>query len=398
MNRNHAKQSVLVIDAAAKSSIPVIESCAALGLHVIAAAEKRFCCGFYSRHTRERVIYPPLLTQRQQCLEFLIEFLKKRSISMIFPLDHDMTAFLAEHQDALRQYTRLVLPPYDVFFKGLNKNSTLKAAEKVGCPIPRTWFPQEQSLAEIARETKYPCLVKPAISVGARGITYCHSPEELLHSFPKIEAAFGESSVQEFVPQTGTQYKTAFILGYSQELLAAIVYSKIRYYPPNGGSSTLNMSVHRPDILESALKVARELQWVGPCDCDYITDPRDNVPKLMEINPRLSDTFKMTAVVGMDWTKIIYQLAMGQEPLPQLEYPAGKYLRFLFGDCMWFLKARDQRWHARPSFLSFFRPDTSYLMTGTKDWGPFLGYTLENLSMLWDKQARQYRLRLHNMP
>ena len=239
----------------------------------------------------------------------------------------------------------------------------------------------------------YPVLIKPAVSVGARGITFCHSREELLGKYAGVEGHFGECMVQEFVPQTGIQYKTAFILGASQELLAGIVYSKLRYYPATGGSSTLNQSVHRPDILEAGLRVARELKWVGPCDCDFITDPRDNVPKIMEINPRLSDTYKMTAVAGMDWTKIIYQIATGRAPVSQLEYKADRYLRFLFGDIMWFLTTRGNRWKTRPSFFNFFHSNTTLLMTGTGDLGPMMGYILENIEVLWNKQAREFRFR-----
>ena len=42
---------------------------------------------------------------------------------------------------------------------------------------------------------------------------------------------------------------------------------------------------------------------------------------------------------------------------------------------------------------SWFRSDTTFLMTGTNDVGPFMGYLLENVCMLWDKKARQFRLR-----
>jgi len=397
LRKNDSKENVLVLDASTKASIPVIESCTAMGLNVIAGSDKRYCCGFYCRGTRERIIYPSPTSEPEQCLNFLTSFLKENEISVMFPLGHYMTDFIAKNQGEFKKYTRFILPPYETFIQGLDKIPTLKAAIIAGCPIPKSWFPQEQPLSEIAKEVEYPVLIKPAISVGARGLTYCDSPEQLIEKFPKVEARYGRSFIQEFIPQDGMQYKTAFILDHSQELLAAIVYAKLRYYPVNGGSSTLNKSVHRPDILESGYKVARKLKWIGPCDCDFITDPRDNVPKLMEINPRLSDTYKMTVITGMDWTKIIYQMAKGEKPEPQLEYQKDKYLRFLFGDCMWFLKAGKKRWKAEPSFFSFIRPDTTYLMTGKHDLGPVLGYILENTSLLWDKEAREFRLRTHNV-
>lgn len=389
------KEKVLVLDASSKSSIPVIESCAAMGLDVIAASEKKFCCGFFCKGTKKRIVYPSATKYPDKCLAFIVDFLKKNEISVVFPLGHFMTDFIAKNQEIFLQYTKLVLPTYDIFIQGLDKIPTLKAASRSGCPIPETWYPADEGLDKIAEKAKYPVLIKPSISVGARGLTLCNCAEQLLEKFAEVESHYGQCFVQEFVPQGGIQYKTAFILGHSQELLAGIVYAKLRYYPINGGSSTLNKSVHRPDILEAGLKVARELNWVGPCDCDFITDPRDGVPKLMEINPRLSDTYKMTSVTGMDWTKIIYQLAKGEKPQPQLDYEADRYLRFIFGDIMWFLKAKGQRLKTKPSFFSFFRSDTNYLMMGTRDLGPMAGYILENMEILWNKDARQFRLNRH---
>ncbi len=387
------QEQVLVLDASAKSSIPVIESCAAMGLHVVAASPKKYCCGFFSRRCHERLVYPSPEFEPEACLKFLLEFLEQRSIFMIFPLGHMMTAWIAKHQDEFRKHTRLVLPPYKTFMKGFRKIPTMKAAEEVDCPIPRTWFPDEQELAAISRETDYPVLIKPDIGVGARGITYCHTKEELLTKFPKIEEHHGKSFVQEFIPQTGGQYKCPFLLDQSQEVLAGIVYAKLRYYPVDGGSSTLNKTVYYPDIFDHSVNVGRHLKWYGPCDIDWILDPRDNTPKAMEINPRFSDTFKMTVVAGVDMTRMVYQLAKGEKPEPQLKYEKDRYLRFIFGDIMWFHAAKGQRWRTKPSFFSFFRRDTTYLMTGTRDLKPLLGYCLENMSVLWDKEARQYRMR-----
>jgi hypothetical protein len=103
----------------------------------------------------------------------------------------------------------------------------------------------------------------------------------------------------------------------------------------------------------------------------------------------------MASVAGIDMTRIIYQLAVGQTPQPQLDYQKDKYLRFIFGDIMWFLTSGPNRWKAKPSFFDFFRRDTTELMTGNRDLGPVLGYFLENISILWDKEARQFRLRRH---
>ena len=197
----------------------------------------------------------------------------------MFPVGHVVTDLVARNQEEIRKYTRFVLPAYDIFLHGLDKILTLKAAVRASCTIPKTWYPQDQPVEEIAREASYPVLLKPAVGVGARGITLCHSPEQLLKTFGRIQAEFGNTFVQEFIPHTSVQYKVDAVVDHSQNLLAGVVYAKLRYYPPTGGSSVLNRTEHRPDILELAVRVLKELKWEGFCDFDFITDPRDNTVK-----------------------------------------------------------------------------------------------------------------------
>lgn len=342
----------------------------------------------YSRCAHQRLIYPPVDSQPQNTLQFLLDYVKGRSISVLFPVGDVMTDLVAAHQDEFRHYTRFVLPEYSIFRTGRDKVLTLQAAEKALCPIPRTWYPDPQNLEQIARQCSYPVLIKPAISAGARGITLCKDSRQLVELFPQIQQRHGECFVQEFVPQSGMQYKVDAVFDFQQNLLAGVVYEKLRYYPVNGGSSVLNKTVHRPDILEEAVKVMRQMKWVGLCDFDFIADPRDGVVKLMEINPRYPESFRATCAAGIDMTKIVYELAKGLEPAAQLEYRSDRYLRFLFGDIMWFLTTGGNRFIAKPSFFSFFRRDTVYQVLKASDPGPALGYMLENIILMFDRKAR----------
>ena len=38
-------------------------------------------------------------------------------------------------------------------------------------------------------------------------------------------------------------------------------YAKLRYYPPTGGSSTLNQTVHRDEILEHSARLLTHIGW-----------------------------------------------------------------------------------------------------------------------------------------
>ena len=377
-----------------KAALPVLESCKCAGLRVIAGSSKKHSSGMYSKAVDEKVIYPSVETDPNGCIAFLLDYIMNNNIGVLIPVGDVMTDLIAKNQDEFRKYIKLLLPAYGNFVRGRNKVLTLKAAQKAGCPIPLTWYPDDEPLEEIIEKIpQYPVLIKPAISAGARGITFCNNKDELLSQYGRIESGFGQCFVQEYIPQDGIQYKVDAVMDGQHELYAGVVYSKLRYYPPDGGSSVLNKTVHEPGILADAVNVMRELDWVGVCDFDFITDPRDGIVKLMEINPRFPESYRTTVAAGVDMTKIIYQLAIGQKPEKQLEYKENQYNRFLFGDIMWFLRTKENRFKVKPSFFHFFRKDTYYQLIRKNDLGPIWGYILENSEMLWNSKFRKQRIR-----
>lgn len=365
-----------------------------MGLRIIAGSHKKYGCGLYTRGVKARLRYPSIESESQACIGFLEDYLKREKVDVLIPVGDVMTDRIAAQQDHLRAHTRLVLPDYNNFQCARDKIGTMKAALQAGCPIPQTWYPHENGLEQVIDEITFPVLVKPAISAGARGIKFCHDADDIRKHYEWATANFGVSYVQEFVPQTGLQYKVDAVFGYQQELLAAVAYAKLRYYPADGGSSVLNRTEWRPDIIDNATKVMKSLQWIGICDFDFITDPRDQVVKLIEINPRFPESYRATVAGGVDMTKVLIQLALGETPQPQLDYTEGRYTRFLFGDLMWFMTVGPQRWKAKPSFFSFCRRDTNYQLLRLWDYGPIFGYIMENLLLMMDGHSRRKRFRL----
>lgn len=392
------RPTVFVMEAQGKAALPVIESLARGGLRVAAGSEKRINSGFYSRGCRERYVYPSPRHAKAQFHEWIIEFLKTREIATLFPVGHYGALAVCEIQDEIRKYTRMVIPPLETFLAGYAKIPTMKAAIAAGVPIPESWFPSDHAggvediLPQIQR---WPVLVKPSIGVGARGIVWCHNADAVRANFQKISGEFGESYVQDFVPPGGMQYKVDMLVDDRQQRLAGVVYGKTRMYPPDGGSSVLNYAADRPDILDYSHQMLVQLKWVGICDFDFVEDPRDGAAKLMEINPRFPESFHMGTSIGIDFPMMIHRMAHGEIVEPVRDYPKNRFLRFLPGDLMWFLRVdRARRASTWPGWLRFFDRDTAYQLCRARDPGPIMGYLLENLAALLDPSLRRERLRL----
>ena len=396
-----SRPTVLVIEASAKAALPVIESMARAGVRVACASELRFNSGFYSRGCRERHVYPSPRRRPDEFKRWLLDFLATREIDLLFPVGHYGALAVSEIQDDIRQYTRLLLPPHDVFLKGYEKIPTLKAALAAGVPIPDTWFPADEGGldAVLPRITRWPVLIKPSVGVGARGIVWCYNADDVRARYDDLEREFGACFLQDFVPPGGMQYKADLLVDDACQLLAGVVYGKTRMYPPDGGSSVLNFTADRPDILDYSHRVLRQLNWLGFCDFDFVVDPRDHVAKLMEINPRFPESMHMGTSVGIDFPGMIHDLAHGRPVQPVTDYPKNRFLRFLAGDLLWFLRVDNKRrFSTWPNWFRFFSPDTAYQLERAGDLGPVIGYLLENLSILFDPKWRKERFRLKSGP
>lgn len=388
------RPEVFIFEADAKAVLPAAESFNRHGFRVVVGSSQRYCMGFYSRHVRERIVYPHEQNQADDCLAFLLDLVKRRRFEMIVPLGDVVTQRVCSRREEFQKHTKLMLVPYDIFMIGRDKVQTMKAAEASGVPIPKTYYPDEQSLDDIAKQVEFPVLVKPAMSNGARGIWYVHDKDELVRRYEEVEAEYGRTFVQELIPHEGTQYKTELLLDKEGTVLASLTYAKLRYYPPNAGSSTLNVTVDYPEMEEHSIRLARDIGWYGMCDFDYIYDVRDRKPKLMEINPRVTDTIRIANLAGIDYFRKMYLLASGQAVEPATGYKKGLYMRFLPGELMWFLTAKGKRFSTKPGFFKSFFMDMEYLVVSLHDPGPIMGYCLEAIAAILDPKQLKHRLRL----
>ena len=147
------------------------------------------------------------------------------------------------------------------------------------------------------------------------------------------------------------QYECAMFVDQNNEVKTGVVFSKNRWFPVDGGSSTLNITVERPDIVESCKQLLQKINWRGAADIDLIDDPRDGVAKIMEINPRVSGSVKIVFEAGVDQAKQMLELVHGDPVSEQKEYRIGQRLRCSQTDLLWFLKSPN-RFKSKPSWFS----------------------------------------------
>jgi len=116
---------------------------------------------------------------------------------------------------------------------------------------------------------------------------------------------------------------------------------------------------------EFALRLLKVLNWHGVAEVEFKLDPRDSVPKFMEINGRFWGSLELAMAAGIDFPYLLYLLAVDGDVKPVLRYKVGVKRRWLEGDLIYIsnvLKNVDfhadveypDKWRALAEFLKIY--------------------------------------------
>ena len=359
--------SVVVTDGLWRKSLSAVRSLGRQGLDVAVTGDDRFTTSFYSRYCHRRILLPKA-EHADTYVDALLAELEAHPYDVLIPMEDDTIQALLARREEVEQVVRLPLATASAIGVAADKDATLKVAAQLGIPHPSTCRPgSEAELMALLPSIPLPAVVKPVNSSGSRGLRYADTRDELVSSFGRVLAEYGPPLIQERIPE-GPGVGAALLFGPAAEPLAGFTYRRLREYPVHGGPSTLRESTHDPELLEMATTLLRALNWYGVAMVEFKLDPRDNTPKLMEINPRFWGSLELANAAGTNFPYLLYQMAMGDEVKPQFDYPAGIRCRWLVpGDILHFLSNPD-RFRMDPSFFSFTGPGLHYDDFAADDW------------------------------
>jgi predicted ATP-grasp superfamily ATP-dependent carboligase len=213
---------------------------------------------------------------------------------------------------------------------------------------------------------------------------------DLIPFYQKVHAQHPFPLVQEWIPDGGGTFGFSALCDDGSDVKAAFIHKKLRMYPIQGGPSTLREGVHHSQIMELGLSLLKFLNWTGVAMAEFKVDPRDGIPKLMEVNPRFWGSLHLAIISGVDFPHLMLKLARGEPFEPVLHYPTGKRSRWLlFGDILHFLK-NPHRFHLDPSFFHFFDRDTVYDIISEEDPLPILGAMATFFTFLYDPEMKRF--------
>jgi D-aspartate ligase len=134
--------------------------------------------------------------------------------------------------------------------------------------------------------------------------------------------------VQELIPGGGETQLSYAALACDGEPLASLTARRTRQYPADfGRASTYVETASVPDIVEPSARFLRSIRFTGLVELEFKRDPRDGVPKLLDVNPRVWGWHTLGAAAGVDFSWLAWLLAAGRQ-VPQVDARAGvRWLR-----------------------------------------------------------------------
>ena len=369
---------VLILEGYARQSLALVQAFNKLSCNVSVLCGSKLDLCYWSRYVNKRILGicdRDLVKETEEQVRMLIQ---SHDYDVVVPATDFSAELLSRNKDEFSKYARIASNEFNVYSIAGNKNETMKVCESIGVPHPKTLQNIESVEAIEESDIRFPVVIKPSVGYGAIGFKKVDTLEDLKESF-KNKTDFSNYVIQEYIPQTDLQYECAMFLDDNNEVKTSLVFSKNRWFPVNGGSSTLNITVLRPDIVDSCTKLLKAINWRGPADIDLIQDPRDGKAKIMEINPRVSGSVKICFLSGVDQAKQMLELAYHEKVTHFKEYKIGQRLRCSQTDFLWFLTSPN-RFNSNPSWFSC--RNTSDQIFDIHDPLPWFSFSIQKLLQL----------------
>ncbi len=297
------------------------------GIPVLGLSSRRGVYGNFSRYA-STMVCPDSREEPEALAAFLIELGRELRVrSVIFPTRDDDLVFLDRFRAELEPYFSVVAADAEPLQACLDKWQTAAWAERAGVAAPKCWILRQRQDAErVAQQASYPCVLKPLSAhywrrgdnwrlVGACKAIVVNSAAELQAVYHDIARADERALVQEMIPGGDEDLViTACYLDRQSRWVAGFNIRKLVQVPEQLGTGCIVESVKRPDLFAPAEALLCAMGFSGLAEVEFKWDARDNLYKLIEVNPRPWDQHRLGRACGVD---LIYAAYCEHASLPE---------------------------------------------------------------------------------
>lgn len=369
---------ILVLEGYCKQCLPFIRGFKEQGCEVTVMCGSKLDCGYASRLPDHKILGVCDLHKPKESEQYIVELVKKGHFDMVFaPFDFS-ARILSHNKEDLSKYAIIYANDPKVFDRANNKEEVMRVCMENGIPCPQTFFGVEK-LEDINSKIQFPVIIKPHSMYGARGFHIFHSQDEMQSYVKEKQITLSDYVIQEYIPAGSRVMGGNVMVDRNGNIKSSYLYICEHLFPEDGGTSTLNAILDRPDIKENCERLVTMMGLRGEIGVDLMLDARDNVGKVIEINPRPVHGITLGFVAGVDHALQILEDAFGMEVTPMEVTKPKAASRIGQTDMLWFLSSKDRfrrlSWHLgyKPVKEQMFYWDDplpwfAFLWSGLKDY------------------------------
>jgi len=331
----------MILNAETDVGLSLIRSFGRRGVYVVAGGDRHLARAFYSRYCKKSFVYPDSRHTDEEIHKVILKYVLKFRPDVVIPAGTDTTAIAVRFKAVYSRYTKLVpLLDWPKYLSICDKWVQMRLAKKHKVPIPRTWCPRNESaLNKLKDRLPYPVLIKPRLSRNCRGIRFVESAASLITAYKEVAGCsshdrFTDCSsplIQEFLPihskgllfHYNDLYRGVYVLFRDNRLAASYVHTSLRIHtalPDKYFPRMISTPIKDDKIVGLTASFLQKIGWEGMAAVQFYIDPRDNIAKLIEINPRVPAGVESAMRAGIDFPYLWYQLAMGEPVKKQTDY------------------------------------------------------------------------------
>jgi D-aspartate ligase len=322
-------------------------------VHVYGAGASR-----WSRYCDRRFSCPPV-EDADRFLPWLRERVRSGEIVRVSPTTDLIAYYVSCLRDEFPREVRRTIPPLEEIERALIKCRFTDACAAIGQSVPVTRTPTDlESALAAAGELGYPLFLKPKshLVVGSteRG-SLIHDETELRARFAPYAPAPGQALLarrypelrwpllQRYVPSAREQvYSVSGFKDPDHGIVTASLSYKREQWPPDTGTSTLQISGHDQGILAAGLRAVDQLVSCGIFELELLVDAAGLLA--IDLNPRAFGFINLDIALGHDlpwlWLRSTIEPVRPQSERPQkvaleARHVVLHFLRRLSGRRIW---------------------------------------------------------------
>lgn len=379
---------VLLLDGFCRQNAVLLKELNKLGCVVTTLCDSKLDVSYASRYPKKRILDKKFKNNLEYYEELILSLAETGEYDVIFPVVEESTEIVAKNEARLTKHVKIIAPPLAAFEKAHDKQLTMKLCMENGINCPKTKM-DDETMEEYLATVSFPLALKPRQGRGSVGFKKVNSREELFALIDDGTVVVEEYVIQEFIDEAEVHRVSYTMIDDNDVAKTSMISKSTRPYPLGIGTNSLFESVEMPEICRQSEKLLNLMGWRGYASVCFIESEKDGIPKVMEINGRISASFKVSVLAGCPIVQQLLERAFGVEVTPMPEHLRyGVRANHSQSGVLWLLKS-PERFRKEPSSTGTrYQRDVVFSLA---DPLPYVTYTLQCLGKYKKEMKKRAR-------